>query len=340
MFSGQRAVVVPEIRYRPWQQALFSVSGNGVLLYQGGSGENHQLAWFDRQGRLLEPIGPRNSYEAFSLSPDDVHVAILRNDDPTTIMRTIWIMDLSRAGVVSRLSDTGTGEGDISPVWSPDGREILFSRGDDRRMRLFVQAMNGRSAKPLLETDGPKFPTDWSPDGRFITFSSQWPDYQNMHTWTMMLNSPGLAGKPRAFLQHSYNELTATFSPAGRGKEPRWIAYTSDETGRNEVYVRDFPAGNQKWQVSTEGGGLPHWRGDGRELFYVAPDGTLMSVAVNPGASFASGTPRALFTTGLEITPVKIYMNQYAVSRDGQRFLLNRRVPETPSAAITAVVPW
>ncbi len=340
VLSGEQEVVVPQILYGRWQPAGFSVSRNGVLLYAGNSSENHQFAWFDRQGRLLQEIGPRNSYVAFNLSPDDVRVAILRGDDPATVMNTLWIMDLSREGAISRFSDMGLGESDMSPVWSPDGTELLFSRGDDRRMRLLLQAPNGGPAKTVLDSGGPKFPTDWSSDGHFITYSSQWPDYQNMHTWTMALGGSGQPDAPRAFLQHSYEELDATFSPAAKGRGPRWIAYTSDETGRSEVYVRDFPGGNQKWQVSTQGGGLPHWRSDGRELFFLTLDGTLMAAAVKPGELFASGTLQALFATGLQVTPQKIYMNQYAVSRDGQWFLLNRRLPETPPGAITAIIPW
>lgn len=340
VLSGGRAVVVPQIRYPRWQPAGFSVSANGVLLYQDGSAENHQFAWFDRQGKLLEAIGPRNNYEAFSLSPDEVHIAILRSDDPATVMPTIWVMDLMREGAVSRLSETGVGEANFSPVWSPDGRELLFSRGTDQRMRLLVQAPNGGPAKTILDTEGPKFPTDWSSDGRLVTFSSHWPDYQNMHTWTLPLGGSDQINEPRAFLKHSFGELSARFSPANDGKIPRWVAYTSDETGREEVYVRDFPVGARKWRVSTEGGHLPVWRRDGRELFYLAPDGTLMSAAVIPGHEFSAGTPHPLFNTELRLTPLRVYVNQYAVSRDGRRFLLNRPVPEASRTAITAVVPW
>ena len=338
--SGERTVVVPQIRYERWHSAGFSVSGNGVVLYQNGAPENHRFAWFDRRGKLLRTFGPRNNYLGFSLSPDEKRAAILRHDDPATVLLTVWMMDLSHEGAISRMSDTAVGEPDFSPVWSPDGREVLFSRGDDRRMRLLIQAPNGGPAKPVLNTDGPKFPTDWSSDGRLITFSSQWPDYRRLHTWTMALGHNSVTDGPRAFLQHSYDEFNATFAPAGPGKAALWIAYTSDETGRQEVYVRDFPAGDHKWQISTQGGGLPHWRRDGRELFYLTLDGTLMAVPVSTAERFAYGTPQALFATGLRPTPTQTYTNQYAVSRDGQRFLFNPRVQEISASAITAVIPW
>jgi hypothetical protein len=292
-----------------------------------------------RQGRVLQEIGPRNNFMGFNLSPDDVHVAVVRGDDPATVMPTIWTMDLSREGAVSRFSETGADEADFSPVWSPDGRELLFSRGTDRRMRLLIEASSGGLAKAAIDTDGPKFPTDWSSDGRFVTYGSQWPDYRNMHTWTLQVSGSDEAEAPRAFLRHSYDDLDAYFSPADKGNGPHWIAYTSDETGRDEVYVRDFPAGVRKWRLSAEGGWLPHWRRDGRELFCLALDGTLMAVGVRPGAKLEPQNPRPLFQTDLRLSPLNV-MNQYAVTLDGQRFLLNQRVPETLPGPITAVVPW
>jgi Tol biopolymer transport system component len=244
-----------------------------VLLYQGRA-ENQQFPWFDRRGTLLASIGPRNDYISFSLSPDERHVAFYRDDDPATVCPKIWVMDLLREGAVFRLTDPEVAEPEFTPVWSPDGREILFSRGDDRRMRLLRQALNGGTATCVLDTEGPKFPTDWSPGGRFITYSSQAPDYRYLHTWTVSLRASGEAEQPHPLLQHSYQEANAYFSPAEGTDAPRWIVYASAETGRDEVYVRDFPAGVHKWQVSSHGGLMPHWRRDGRDLLYLTPDGT------------------------------------------------------------------
>jgi dipeptidyl aminopeptidase/acylaminoacyl peptidase len=338
--EGERTVVVPEVRYRRWHHAGFSVSNNGILLYQSGSAENQQFSWFDRQGTLLASIGPRNDYISFSLSPDERYVAFYRDDDPATVSPKIWAMDLLREGAVFRLTDPGLAEPEFTPVWSPDGREILFSRGDDRRMRLLRQALNGGMATCVLDTEGPKFPTDWSSDGRFITYSSQVPDYRHLHTWIVSLRASGEAEQLQPVLQHSCDEAHAYFSPADGTAEPRWIAYTSTETGREEVYVQDFPAGAHKWQVSSQGGLMPHWRRDGRELFYLTPDGTLMTVSVSLGATCEAGVPRALFATGIRLIPrYKAWMNQYAVARDGERFLFNRPVPDTAPGAITAVIP-
>jgi Tol biopolymer transport system component len=339
--SGEGTVVVPEVRYQRWHQARFSVSDNGVLLYHGGRAGNHQFAWFDRQGRQLAEVGPRNDYLSFRLSPDERHVVVNRLDDPDTVFPTIWVMDLLREGAVFRFTDTGLAKGEFTHAWSPDSREILFSRGDDRGMRLLRQALNGGTARIVIDTEGPKFPSDWSSDGQVIAYGSQWPDYRYMHIWIVAVRASEHQHTARPFLQHSHGEYSAHFSPAIEGEPPHWLAYMSNETGRYEVYVRDFPTGNYKWQISNQGGLHPQWRSDGRELFYVTLDGTLMAVAVTPGPTFEFGAPQRLFETGLIYLPqYKIWMDQYAVSRDGQRFLLNRRVAEGAAGAITAVIPW
>lgn len=338
--GSERTIVVPQVHYRRWQKASFSVSTNGVLLYQADSAENQQFAWFDRRGQLLAAIGPHNDYAFFSLSPDGKRVAIQRYDDPDSVLPSIWMMDLSRQGAISRLTEAGVGQAEFGVVWSPDGSEIAFSRGDDRAMRLFREPLNGGTARLVLDTEGPKFPTDWSSDGRFASYNSQWPDYRYQHAWIVPLSPSNQRDQPRPFFQHSYEEGSVYFSPATAGRTPRWVAYTSEETGRSEVYVREFPPGTRKWQVSNQGGSLPHWRRDGRELFYLAPDGTLMVVLVNPSGKFEFGIPQALFATGFRPTLLNIWQNQYAVSADGQRFLLDRRLPENPPNAITAVIPW
>jgi Tol biopolymer transport system component len=336
--SGERIVVVPEVRHLRWRQVSFSVSNNGVLLYQGA--QHQQLTWFDRKGRLLETVGPSNDCLAFTLSPDERYVSLHRHDDPDTVLPTIWVMDLFRDSAVFRFTDADVAEPELTPVWSPDSSEILFSRGNDRRMRLFRQALSGGAARCVLDTEGPKFPSDWSSDGQFIAYNSQAPDYRHMRTWIVSLSGRDGDTKSLPFLQHSCEEFSAQFSPAG-GEGPRWLAYASNETGRYEVYVRDFPDGRHKWQVSTHGGVQPHWRRDGRELFYIRLDGMLTSVTVNPGPTFEFGAAQPLFTTGLRFLNLyTTWMNHYDVSRDAQRFLLNRSLPETTQDAITAVIPW
>jgi Tol biopolymer transport system component len=339
--SGERTVIVPEIRHRRWSQAGFSVSANGVLLYQAGCAENQQLVWFNRQGKPLSEVGPRNDYLSFSLSPDERYVALHRHDDPDTVLATIWVMDLLRESALFRVTDTNVAEPEFTPVWAPDSGEILFSRGDERRMRLFRQPLSGGTAKCVLDTEGPKFPNDWSSDREFVAYTSQVPDYRNLHTWIAALSCQDKGAKSRPFLQHSCQEMSAQFSPGDAGEAPRWLAYASNETGRYEVYVRDFPQGRHKWQVSNSGGLQPHWRRDGRELFYLTLDGMVMSITVNPDPPLELGASETLFTTEFRfVGRYSIWMNQYDVSRDGQRFLLNLPLPEPAHSPITAVIPW
>jgi Tol biopolymer transport system component len=336
-FAGERTVVAPEVRYRRWREPGFSASATGILLYRPGSAEDRRFTWFDRQGKALQTIGPRNSFAAFNLSPDGRYLSLWSDNDPATSLTTIWLMDLSRDGTLSRFSELGLRGPEFLPVWSPDGRELLFSRGDERHMRLLRRPLNGGTVQTVLDSDGPKFPSDWSPDGRFLLFNSQWPDYHDIHVWEMDLEG---TSAPRPLAQHPYAELSAFFSPADGANGPRWIAYTSAETGRDEVYVQAFPAGERRWTVSTNGGWLPHWSHDGHELFYIALDGTLMSLGVHAGDGLQFGAPRPLFATDLRPTPNQSLMNQYAVSQDGQRFLLNAPLPEGAPASLTAVAGW
>lgn len=335
--SGERSVIVPDIRYTRWRQAAFSVSANGILLYQRGGPDHRQFTWLDRRGQPLAAIERRNDYISFSLSPDDRYAAVSRFDDPSTVYPTIWMLDFSRDAAASRFTDPDAAQAHFNPVWSADSREILFSRGDDRRMRLFRQAITGGPAECILDTDGPKFPTDWSSDGRAVFYTSQFPDFRHLHVWLLGIDG----GKASCFLEHSHEECSARFSPCAGNHPPKWVAYTSNETGRYEIYIRDLPTGSHKWQISTLGGFHPHWRRDGRELFFLSLDGKLMSVAITDSNTLEFETPQPLFPTGLHFLPqYNTWMNQYAVSQDGQRFLLNGGSPDPGNDAIIAMIPW
>lgn len=336
---GDPEMIAPEINYRRWGQAGVSISNEGLLLYRTGTTSSHQFTWVDRRGSPVSTVGPRNSFASsphysFNLSPDEHQLAIHRHDDPDTPLPTIWVMDLFRGGVLWRFTEPGDAQAEFCPIWSSRSAELIYCRGDDRNMCLLRRRLNGGSPACIVDTKGPKFPTDWSADERYIAYNSQEPDYRYQHAWVASSDS---ANQPYPFLQHSHHEGSVRFAPILSGDASHWIAYTSNETGRYEIYIRSFPDGGHKWQISTEGGFLPQWRRDGRELFYVAPDGTLMTVSVNPEAS-DFGVPQKLFVTGLDLHPYSIWMNQYAVASDGQRILLNRTAERSP-AAITAVIP-
>lgn len=337
--KGEPEIVAPTTRYRRWGQASVSVARDGLLLYCNGANDNHQFTWVDRHGALVSAVGPRNGFAAsphysFNLSPDERRVAIHRHDDPDTALAAIWMIDLFRNGTLWRFTEPGAEEAEFCPVWSSNSEELVFSQGDDRGMRLLQRRINGGGEECIADTKGPKFPTDWSGDGRFIGYNSQEPDYRYQHAWVA---SPSATFHPYALLEHLCHEGSARFSPLLMGDAPRWVAYISDETGRHELYIRSFPDVGNRWQISNEGGFMPQWRRDGRELFYIAPDGTLMAVAVNPEAS-EFGNPQKLFDTGLRLHSYSIWMNQYGVAKDGQRFLLNTSAERSP-VAITAVIP-
>jgi Tol biopolymer transport system component len=245
--------------------------------------------------------------------------------------REIWQMDLAR-GVVSRLT-LGSAE-ETSPVWSADGTRMAFAAKEPNGVwDLFERPASGGGEKlPLLKSDVFKFPTDWSHDGRFLIYESI-TRKTGRDVW-ILRTSGDRAASP--LLQTLFNESQARFSPDGR-----FFAYVSDESGRTEVYVQTFPLSTGKWQVSAEGGSQPRWRSDGKEMFYLAPDGNVLAVSVSTGSSFEAGTPRALFR--IDVLGARVVLgprSQYAVTPDGQRFLIQSTTETASNAPITVVLDW
>jgi Tol biopolymer transport system component len=315
-----------------------SVSNDGLLLYRGGTNENHQFTWLGRQGATVSAVGPRNRLGSspnysFNLSPDGKRVAIHRTDDPDTALPTIWVMDLYRGGTLWRFTEPGGQDSDFCPVWDANGAELAFSRGDDRCMRVLRRPLSGGTPISIVDAQGPKFPTDWSADGSYVAYNSQEPDYRYQHLWIASMHGESHLLLPQTY----YAGGSARFAPAVVDGRPRWLAYTSNETGRYEIYIRSFPDGAHMFQISNKGGVMPQWRRDGRELFYIDLDGTLTAVGMDL-AAVEFGTPDGVFATGLRLTPYSMWMNQYAVANDGQSFLFNRPV-EQPDATITALLP-
>jgi Tol biopolymer transport system component/DNA-binding winged helix-turn-helix (wHTH) protein len=301
-------------------RGAFSVSETGVLAYWS-AGES-QLVWIDRTGKRLGPLGALRGYDCPSFSPDERTVAVGASD-PETGNEDLWLVDLSR-GVPTRLTFDPSPDG--SPVWSPNGSRIAFSSLRDGTWDLYQKASNGTGKdEVLLKGSENEYVEDWSRDGRFITYVS----LNAKGDWDLWVLPMFGDRKPIPYLQTGFNELYSQFSPDGR-----WISYFSDESGKFEVYVRSFPVPDRKWTVSTGGGSQPKWRRDGKELFYLAPDGKLMAVDVQTGADFRVGIPKVLFDTH----KVSICDDQYAVTNDGQRFLVSVR--ENTSAPFIVVINW
>jgi serine/threonine protein kinase/Tol biopolymer transport system component len=302
---------------------LFSASSSGVLAYQTGTGTTaSQLVWFDRTGKQIGILGDSATYAELVLSPDEKRVSVSISDGQ---QRDIWAYDVAR-GLRTRITFDPADE--LNSVWSSDGTRLVFNSRRKGHLDLYQKASSGAGTEEvLLEDDRDKSPQSWSPDGRFILYTSSGPP-----TGDDLFVLP-LSGdrKPVPFLQTPFNEYDGQFSPDGR-----WVAYVSDESGKDEVYVAPFPGPGGKWQISTAGGTLPRWRRDGTEIFYLAPDNKLMAAAVNgKGSRFEVGAVKPLFETrGLDVT-----RNRYAVSADGQRFLINTD-PQITSAPITVVLNW
>jgi eukaryotic-like serine/threonine-protein kinase len=325
--GGEPFPIADHVQYNPaLGRGSFSVSENGVLAFRSGGGVGTQLLWFDRSGKEIGSLGARGIYLNVSLSTDEKRAAVDLADSQTG-RNDIWLFDLSR-GVPSRF--TTDPAADSFPLWSPDGSQIVFSSTREGVFNLYAKKASGVGNEELLfKSEETKVPDDWSPDGRFIVYESRNPK-RKLDLW--LLPTSGNR-EPVSFLQTDFNEQQAKFSPDGK-----WIAYTSDVSGRPEVYVQTFPASGGPLRVSTGGGAQPEWRGDGHELFYIASDRKLMAVEVKLGATFEAKAPQPLFST--RVLTITEFRNHYAVTRDGQRFLVNSLIEETTTNPITVVVNW
>ena len=259
------------------------------------------------------------------LAPDNRRFAVVCLSEQGS-NNDLWVSDVMCGNAMRFTYYLGN---DTFPVWSPDGSRIVWASNRSGRFKLYEKAADGRRQDALLfESDYPIFPNDWSRDGRYLLYRQIDPQTK-YDVWVLPLLDQR---KSFPFLRTNANETTAVLSPDGR-----WLAYSSDESGRYEVYVQSFPDGGGKRQISTTGGIGPHWRGDGKELYYHAQDGKLMAVPVTDRTSLALGAPVALFefrASGSGIAPY------YSVSGDGKRFLLSAIVETEPNAPLTAVVNW
>ena len=305
----------------------FSASQNGVLVYTSGRAlTNVQLTWFDGAGRKLETVGAPGQLGEFSLSPDGTGVAFRRRD-PQLGRYDLWIRDLAR-GAESRLtSNIGIGSG---PVWSADGTHIFY--GSRPFGKIYRKAANNTGAEEVMDVSA-GVPADASGDGRYLfTTSSSNMLKTGLDIWVLPLFGDR---KPFPYVQTEFQELQPRLSPAGR-----WLAYTSTESKRNEIYVVSFPQKGGKWQISANGGRYPVWSHDGRELYYYSLDNKLMAVDIKPSVpgspELQFGVPRALFevriTTGADTAG-------FAVSKD-RRFLLPVLVEQEASTPMTVVLNW
>jgi Tol biopolymer transport system component len=304
----------------------FSVSENGILAYvSAGAPAQTELQWFDRSGKKLGTIGQPAGYCCPSLSPDGTRLAA-DVVDPQFGTRDIWLFDLNRA-TASRFTFDPTDE--VSPLWSSDGSQILFTSTQTGRREIYQKAASGLGDSQLVfaSNDQQKSVDDWSSDARFVVYDDTG---SPTNLWILPLFGDR---KPSPFVQAAYSAREAFFSPNGR-----YIAYTSNESGHFEIYVQTFPDRTGRWQVSTSGGTHPRWRRDGKELFFVSGQ-KLMAVDVNTAApQFEAGIPKPLFEA--DFLSGTYSPSIYAPTADGQRFLAVIPVAQQSISPVTVVTNW
>jgi len=337
VLSGEPVTIADNLLYDRHSEGLwyFSASVDGQLAYRTGTTFT-ELVWVDRAGNTLDTVAPAADYSGPQVSPDGSRLAVQRID-PRLTNSDIWLFDLGRK-VGSRFTYDPADDG--APVWSPDGTRIMFSSNRAGRNDMYEKDTGGEAGERLvLRSEQFKMVDAWSPDGQFVI-------YRTMHPTNRLdlMVSPSAGGSSVPFLATPFSEEMADFAPDGR-----WVTYASDESGRYEVYVRPFEppgsgssargaeAGRGKWQISINGGWTPGWSRDGREIFYLAENGDLMTVPISLVPRFSAGSPRRLFAAGVDATAVT---REYDVSADGRRFLLNRRVEADRPQPLTVELDW
>jgi Tol biopolymer transport system component len=312
-----------------------SVAGTGLVAYRAATGGQRQLTWVDRSGVARDTVfEPDDTLALPNISPDGRRVAVTRRMQGNT---DLWLLDGART--IHLTFDAAT---DIYPVWSPDGTRIVFRSNRTGADDLYQKLASGAGVEErIVASDQVKTPESWSADGRFLLYRSIDPQ-TSLDLWVVPMFGDRT---PSVFLKTPFREGYSAFSPDGR-----WVAYESNESGRNEIYIRPFvppaPAGERtapaggKWQVSTSGGIYPRWRPDGKELYYLNPAGAMMATPIAViGATLAPGAPVVLFPTrivgGGEDTAQG---RQYDVASNG-RFLINTLI-DSPTAPITLLQNW
>jgi Tol biopolymer transport system component len=318
-----------------------SASVVDTIAYRTGIGSRRRFVWFNRTGTALGDATesltslPSNP----SISPDGRRLAI-----QMTVQENVdlWLVDLDRS-IMTRATLAPAIDG--VPTWSPDGSRIVFNGVRRGVTGLFIMRVDGSGEDELLmaRLDAPagvRSPPkewgtftacDWSPDGRFILLRTIDPTSGAYDLWALPIQKDL---PPVPVVRTPYDERDGQFSPDGTT-----IAYQSDESGRAEIYLQPFPGPGSKIRVSTSGGMQVRWRRDGKELFYMAPDNRLMSVSIAKGDSNTRvGSSVPLFQTRAAATSA-IARQQYVVSADGQRFLINT-VEDTATSPITLILNW
>jgi Tol biopolymer transport system component len=291
--------------------AAFSVSDNGVLAYHSAPPQLSQLVWYSRDGKRLGTAGEPREYNQLFLSPDEKLAALsIRNNKKDRTHWNIWLLQLD----TNALSPLTFGDGlDADPVWSHDSSKLVYGAYNaeaGEKIDLMEVTVGERSPRSFYTDGRANKPEAWSPDGRFFVFKRE-------EQAIFSLPNSG-DRKPALLFDTPYAKGRFQFSPDGK-----WLAYMSTDSGTHEIYVSSFPDMGKTRQISTSGGCTPIWRKDGKELFYMAAPGQVMSVDVKAGSSLETSPPKTLFRTGEVTLFTQNYcIGQYGVAANGQKFLV------------------
>ncbi|MGA7236649.1 MAG: protein kinase [Bryobacteraceae bacterium] len=305
----------------------YSANAQGMLVYPPQTNSLTELRWRDRTGKQVGSLEAPGEYYTPRISPDGKRVAFTRRDGNNS---DIWVANLPGNSLTRLTFDPAIDE---NPVWSPDGAAVTFANDAAGPANLYRKAATGAGTVDRLTEDTfEQQPLDWSRDGRFLLYT------QLTQSTEIMIRAAG-GGRPVSFLGHVRGASKAQFNPG----VPRWIAYDFDDSGRREIYVQAFepgkPASAARWQISTGGGIMPRWRGDGKEIFYLSLEGRMMAARVSgDGAAFQSSTPQFLFNA----TPPELRTPnfEYDVSADGERFLMIEPAEKPEYQPLTIVSNW
>jgi Tol biopolymer transport system component len=326
VLAGEAVMVAPSIGTLG-ARALFTVSDSGTLAYRSGS--SYHFNWFDRKGVASDSVTEATTASFARISPDGTRVAFDRLDDAGSV--DVWLTDVSRA-VTTRL--TVDPARDEFPIWSPDGSRLLFRSNRGGTFDLYERATDGTSDDRLvLHTALEKWPDDWSRDGRYVIYEERSAETRD-DLWLLPMDGDRT---PTVLVRSPFTETFGQFSPDGR-----WIAYQSDQSGRDEVYVRPFvPPGTNAagavYQVSRDGGERPLWRRDGKELIYIGANRMITAVDVTANPRISTGTPRPLFQ--MPATSI-VGFTRLEMHPDGQRFLIRAPLSDDARAPIAIVMNW
>jgi Tol biopolymer transport system component len=302
----------------------FSVSQGGALVFDA-SRLLTRLEWFDRSGKQVGVFGEPDLHDSPQISPDGTRIAFSLYDSGTQTTQ-IWVRDISR-GVQTRLT-SGPGS-NADPVWSPDSSRIAFASDRKHQADVFLRPSGGTgSDEAITDEEGQKIPTDWSSDGEFLVIFDREPGGERR----VGISAIPLSGDRKPFPVVPL--LPGLVGSARLTPDGRFLAYESDESGRMEIYVVSFPDGQRRVQISNVGGRSSKWSRGGREILYIAFDGTVMSVEIDTRQGLRAGMPKPLFPL-----PEGADVN-WDVSPDGERFLLNVPVIKSSSVPLSLVLNW